>query len=553
MDSRDNFILTTTRFDSKRDFSIAIPTNVNKSLLFSVLESDDVKITNNSYNHDIFIEDIENGGEIQLSYGQTADINDSDHPYPAMEYRIRIFNKTTGKSNLYLYKISHLSSTTDTQYKTMVASIGQYDENLLYEQDAKYLSGKRIYNSGYRSLQTLISIINDNSGFINYSLNMILNNPLLKDKRIVSKSPSLKRQSARSLIKNERSISDNSFYSSQIIQYADFGLNKYLIYMLRFSKIRLGELKKNCKSDLVRLQERLNTIIKNSNPDPNKRKKHTAYQIDNCNRRIERIRTFLDNSKNFLYNIDKIFESDVFKGIEASSKREQGIVYQHHYLNIERQLYLPLFQGFAFSFANTYGSILSTPIKQTSKLFEAYCLLSLDAAISELGFADITEELDYDHIIKKFVRDNYEIELMYEIDAKDVSIVNKGDIYYINSETRHISPDFYLILKRDNFPICFIVFDAKCRKVEAVNKDIVEGKYEKTIRDYLSLRYSSDENPFFLPKIVDTLWFLMPDNDISATYSPIHKLEYKFAKLQMDGNEDSFISDLEDYISMFLE
>ena len=62
-----------------------------------------------------------------------------------------------------MYKITHLKSTNDSQYKTMVAAIGQYDENLLYEQDAKYLSGKRIYNSGYRSLQTLITIIKDNS------------------------------------------------------------------------------------------------------------------------------------------------------------------------------------------------------------------------------------------------------------------------------------------------------------------------------------------------------------------------------------------------------
>ena len=50
-------------------------------------------------------------------------------------------------------------------------------------------------------------------------------------------------------------------------------------------------------------------------------------------------------------------------------------------MNIERQLYLPLFQGYAVSFANNYSSILSTPIKSTSKLFEVYCLLTLDAAI----------------------------------------------------------------------------------------------------------------------------------------------------------------------------
>ena len=553
MDSQDKLTLSITRFDSTRNFLIDIPENITKSILFSINEYNDAELTNNSINYDVYVENIEEGGEIKLSCGESALLNCADHPYPAMEYRIRIFKKETNKSNLYLYKINHSSSTSDSQYKAMISAIGEYDENLLYEQDVKYLGGRRLYNSGYRNLQTLIALISNNSRLINGSLNSIYNNPLLKDKRVVVKTQTPGRQTSKSIIKNVRTSKKDVYYSAQMIQYSDFALNRYLLYLLRFSQIRLKELKKNCENELVKTNARLQKILDNISDDPAKRKKHTVYQIDVFNRRIDRLNTFLGRSDELLFNIGRILTSDTFKGVEPSSKRNKSIIYHPHYLNIERQLYLPLFQGYAFSFANTYGLILSSPIKQTSKLFEAYCLLTLDTAITELGFESITDGFDYDHIVKKFIRDEYEIELMYEIDAKDVSIANKDDVYYIQSDTRHISPDFYLILKNKGYPTCFIIFDAKCRKAEYVQRDIVNGKYENTVRDYLSLRYSTDDNPFFLPKIVDTLWLLVPEDSSGTEYSPANKLEYRIMKLAMDGGENDFVSELQNYISFYID
>lgn len=553
MDSQDNIILTINKGKGVENSIIYIQNNIHKNVLFSIYESDDAKIKNNSLNHIIFIENIEEGGEIQLLYGEEVCINYNDHPYPPMEYRISIYNKNTNKSNSYLYKIVHLSSTTDMQYKTMVTSIGEYDENLLYEQDVKSLSGKRIYSAGYRSLQTVISILIDNRAFINNSLNSIFTNPLLKDKRVVAKSSSIKKQSARSIVKNERSSKPDTYYSTQVIQYSDFDLNRYLLYMLRFSKINLEKLQEICEKELKNNNGKLDNITQKASVNLEKRKQHTNYQIDVLNKRIKRLNAFLECSKGFLFNIHKILTSKKFSNVEPSSKRDNSIIFYPQYLNIERQLFLPLFQGYAFSFANTYGSILSSPIKQTSKLFEAYCLLSLDAAITELGFINLTEEIDYEHIVKKFVCGKYEIELMYEINAKDVSLVHKDDVYYINKDTRHISPDFYLILKKEGYPICFMIFDAKCRKAEFVNKDIIEGKYENTIRDYLSLRYATDENPFFLPKVVDSLWLLLPNDEKCDDYSPIHNLAYRLEKLSMDGKEDKFILEFTKYLSNYLD
>ncbi len=553
MDSQDNIVLKTIRGKSTKEFFIKISDSITKKLLFSIFEFEDAIIKNNSQNHIIFIENIEEGGEIKLLYGEEVQINYNDHPFPTMEYRIRIHNIVTNKSNLYLYRIAHLSSTTDAQYKTMVTSIGQYDENLLYEQDAKYLSGKRIYCSGYRSLQTMIAILIDNHSLINNSLNSILINPLLKDKRIVNKSLILEKQSSRSIIKNEKSAKPNTYYSTRIVQHSDFELNRYLIYMLIFSKLKLEDLKNNCERNIKKNKKKLENILKMASADSANRKNHTKYQIEMLDKRTKQLNTFLKYYNVFLFNINKILTSQTFANIEPSSKRDNSIVFYPQYLNIERQLYLPLFQSSAFSFSNTYGSILSSPIKQTSKLFEAYCLLSLDAAIIELGFTNNTEEIDYEHIVKKFVRDEYEIELMYEINAKDVSVANKDDIYYINRDTNHISPDFFLVLKKEKFPICFMIFDAKCRKVESVNKDIIEGKYEDTIRNYLSLRYATDDNLFFSPKTVNSLWLLLPEDNSCINYPQIHKLEYRFEKLLMDGNEERFISKLEGYLSLYLD
>lgn len=554
MDSQDNFILTTTNFNNiKNDFLIQIPDKPNKSILFSVNEYESAEITNNSEKYVIFIENLEDGGEIKLSRGEKAIINDFDHPFPTMEYRIRIFNNSTGKSDLYLYKITHTKSTNDSQYKEMVAAIGRYDENLLYEKDAKFLSGKRINNSAHSFLYTLFGSIILNKNLILNSLNSIYINPLLKDKRIMIKTNIFKRQTAHSIMKNARSPREDIIYSSKMIQYSDFGLNEYFVYMLILSENQLEELVKNASSELTKAKEKLERILVNSSSDPSKRKKHTNYQIDVLNKRITILNNFLESSKTILIKIDRILSSDYFKSVVPSSKRDSSIVYHAHYRNIEGRLYLPLLQGYAFNFMNNYNSILTSPIKQTSKLFEAYCLLTIDAAISELGFEAIDEEIDYEHFVKHFVRDDYEFELYYSIDAKDVSVVKENEIYSLSNGARHISPDFFLILKKDNAPMCFLVFDAKCRKAKYVHDDIESGEYEKTIRDYLSLRYSVDDNPFFLPKIVDSLWLLFPQDDLDTRFEKINQLEYQFVKLAMDGKEDNFIDKFEDFVSFYLD
>lgn len=554
MGSQNRIILITTCFGKQKEFVIDIFPDMTRNILFKFLETEDAEILNDCADYIICIdniddEDDENEKDKFIKKGEKRILNVADHPYPAMEYRIRLIKKDTNESKLFLYKICHQTATNDTQYKTMVSAIANYDENFLYEKDPKYLTGKRVYNSGFRHFHSLIEFLNKQKSLINSSLNSILDNPVLKDYRIVVETPLEKKQSVRSIIKNSRRINRDIVYSSKVVQSSELPINQYLLHMFMFSKIRLKQLKEECLVELAKVKDRIKTINENSGLN---KKEHTIYQLGVYDKRKKRLEDFFETSNSFAMRIDRITQSNSFNKLKPSSKREKTIVYHKDYLFVERHLFLPLFQGYLFSFVNSYTSILSAPIKQTSKLFEAYCLLSLDSAIQEMGFNDLNEEIDYDHVIKRFIKDDYEFEIMYEINAKDVSIVQKNEVYYIN-DSRNVSPDFCLILKHKELPICFLVFDAKCRRIEDVHKSIVEKGYEKTIRNYLSFRYSTDDNPFFIPKIVDSFWFFVPDNPNSTNHDPINQLEYRFVKLALDGNESDFVSQFVDYISMYLD
>lgn len=545
MDSQDKIFLKTTKFDKTDKIEIDISSIKNK-LLFTIGEYDDASVTNLSNNYDIYIENIDEGGSIKISKSESKCINSSDHPYPPMTYQIKIVNKNTKSVRVCSYHISHSYTTTESQYQNMLLAIKDYDEYLLYDPEVKYLNSKKIYNASYRNFYSLIESIAKNESIIIKNLISIYNNPILIDKKIVAKSNTLGKQSMRSIRKNMSSYKEDIIYSSKLVQVADFQLNKYLLYMLIFSKRMIVELINKCNKEIIKVKNRLNLIINKTSAYA--RGAHATYQIENHNKKLERLNCFLNSSRKVMDRINDVINCSYFVNVEQSPIRDSTIVYYPSYLSIERNLFLTLFNNFSFSFSSDYDSILASPLKQTSKLFEVYCLLVLDTAINDLGFESIDDEIDYDHIVRKFVKDDYEIELMYEIDAKDVSVVEKGEVYYLFNNAKHITPDFYLILKHKGIPIKFIIFDAKCRKAKYVNKDIVEGKYENTIREYLSLRYSGDDNPFDNPKIVDSLWLLLPSDENNEEYQPIHKLNYQLTRLNIDGNENEFIDKLEEYL-----
>ena len=457
MDLQDKMLLTVSKFGKveKKEINLSL---VNNKTLFSIGEYDDASITNLSKNFDIYIEDIDDGENIKISSNETKKINFADHPYPAMIYQIKILNKNTNDIKIYSYEIVHSYTTNESQYQKMIMAIKEYDEYLLYDTDVKYLRGKKVYSAAYHNLYSIIENIIKNSSHIINNLITIYNNPVLIDKKIVVKSNILKKQSAQSIRKNFSSYKEDVMYSSKLVQVSDSQLNRYLLYLIEFSKKMLIDLMNKCHKEAEKITKRLKLINEKFSSNKSER---IQYQIDSLNKKLDKLNNFLSISSNFVAEINHLKESNDFKNIMQSQIRDKSIIYYPNYLSIERNLFLPLFNNYSFSLSNSYSSILASPLKQTSKLFEAYCLLTLEAVINDLGFEIITDEIDYEHIIKRFAKDSYEIELMYEIDAKDVSVVEKCEVYYLFNNAKHITPDFYLILKDNGIPIKFMVFDAK--------------------------------------------------------------------------------------------
>lgn len=256
MVSQNNIHLVIDKFVAKKDLFIPIPESREKSVLFSINEYDTARIINESMKYDLYIENLEDGDEIKLSRNESVSINDKDHPNPPLEYRLKVVDKVTGKANLFLYKIVHTQTTNDFQYRQMISAIGNYDENFLYDGSSiKHFAGKRIYSTGLKNSMNLLSSLVASKNSILYSLNKILDNPILKDERIVIKTSQEKHQSARSIIKNDRSFGLGKTYSTKIVQHSNTPINQYFVFMLRFSLAQLTKFKEKMIVDLSKAKE----------------------------------------------------------------------------------------------------------------------------------------------------------------------------------------------------------------------------------------------------------------------------------------------------------
>lgn len=553
MASPDNLILSTAKGDFKKNTEIAIPPLNGNGLLFRINEFEDACLSNQSQNFDCFIEDLEQGGEKKISFGENAVLNDAYSPNPVMEYRLRIVEKKTGKSTSYFYKINQTSATNDCQYKAMVRSIASYDENLLYDKEGKFLPSERINDASTRSLFVLCRRLLLSKRFILSSLDAISLYPIMRESRGVVKTRTPGRQNFRSVIKNACSPTSGEVYSSKLVFNADIPLNRYLVYMARYAQGALADLEERALKELKSVEHRFEFIDDHSSKDPQKRSKNTLHQIDALSNKRAVFEGFLAASQAIRTRTARLLSSEPFISIVPSPLRERAITLYPNYFNFESRLFLPLSLGRSFSFGRVNAKHLSAPFKPTSFLFEAYCLLSVDSAITSMGFENVDEAIDYEHIVKRFIRDEYEFDLFYSLDAKDVSSVKEGEFYYLQKQTRHITPDFFLLLKKKDIPLCLLVMEAKCRKTRRVATQIAEGEFEASIRDYLSIRYSWNENPFFLPKTVDSLWLLFPEDTDETDYAKKNQLEYRFVKLAIDGDEAAFIESFAEFMMPYLD
>ena len=69
MDLQNDLILKVNGSGISNAFHIVVNDRLTRSILFSFRESDFAELTNNIADSDVFVEDIENGKEIPLSFG----------------------------------------------------------------------------------------------------------------------------------------------------------------------------------------------------------------------------------------------------------------------------------------------------------------------------------------------------------------------------------------------------------------------------------------------------------------------------------------------------
>lgn len=75
MVSQNNIHLVIDKFVAEKDLFIPIPESQEKSVLFSINEYDTARIINESMKYDLYIENLEDGGEIKLSRNESVSIN----------------------------------------------------------------------------------------------------------------------------------------------------------------------------------------------------------------------------------------------------------------------------------------------------------------------------------------------------------------------------------------------------------------------------------------------------------------------------------------------
>ncbi len=549
---RNSLTIITTTLKGEKAFSLPLSLQTPKDILFSINEYDDAVAINESEDYEIYIENIEKGGLIKLPRGERVSINKRKDPCPALDYKISIVSKASGRQKTFLYKISRTNVASESQYKTMISTIERYEPALLYEEKPKYLSGKKTFDDSPQCLVYLSKAISSSKGLILKALNSILEHPFSTEEKILTRKAMSGRESSRSIKKNVQSPSQERNYCSRIVRNFATKLNRYLIYMLSFSQIQLRNLIVEIRKDIEEGEKLLDQFEKDKLSGSFKRKRTALFQTDLLNGSLNEKKSILASFQSLLLIMEKVLKSDEFENVPPCYERDESILFHSSYLTIERKLFLPLLHNFSYSFGPSYSEILAAPLKQTSKLFEAYCLFSIDSAIRNMGFSKTESSGNYGPILKRFEKEDYEFEIDYSVNAKDVSIAKKGEFYYIEKDTSHISPDFFVILKKNGTPLCLILLDAKCRRAEYVQNDIVNGKYEDTIRQYISLRYASCDDPFKVPKIVDFLFLLFPKGSVAYEAKSFHRLPYRFKYLDLDGKERGFSDELSAFFEPYL-
>ncbi len=561
MDSQDNLIFKKGDIVLKT-VDLKDPFLVNP--VFTFEESKDVDVYCESGRFKAYVECLvdtghpyKEGDEICINE-QKHQINDGSYPFPPFLYPIRVEDEKTGVKRVLFYSIVREGSADENQYRTMIDTISEWDQSLLYENYNRTLIGSSSYGRTYVVLPTLLAAINKKFTKIKQALVLLESSIVLDEKKELVKSRKYGKQSAKSIAKNSQFGHPDKTFVTRLNLTADTPTNRYIVGALRFCRNRLIEAEKesvSLKRDLLSFQDKVRLQYGENSAEW---RPHVVKRMRMAKSKVECIDVFLSNASQLKKALSKLLDESPLSVVNAKSgwHRMCGSFALHnpHFRIVERDLFLPLCHDMKFNPGTTGSLVATTPIKKTSKVFEVYVLVSIVSAIEALGFNMIDEpEKDGDRIVLSFANGDRKCDVSYGIEVKNYSDAGAGDIFYLG-RVQHVSPDFCVVLKEHDKVKYFLVIDAKCKRTSQLQKEITKNRvsYENTICDYLSFRYAAESRLFDNPKTVDSLWFVFPNDGNSTHYAPVHNLEYVFVKLVMDGNEVDFGNKLGDLFKQHL-
>lgn len=547
MDTQIDFVVTTA---SKGDLQYRFRDVGTYTVLFEIKENEKATIVKLNNDLDLFLEICEESLDNHLKEISNESIcfNSNNEQHPPLTYKILTRNRTSGEQRTSFYKINPLSSTNINGYENIIETILNFNEYQLFDDEISTFGGKISPKfNGRKYFESVLNSLSSNAGKILIALNHIEKNPICFISKFMQKSFVEKKQTRKTTIKNSQKNGALKITNeTKKISY-DNDANKYLLYILEISEKELVCFKSRLNQAKTLYLDKKEEKIKNAKPDksPDAEEQYN-FAIRNLDAKINRIISFDSSIKDLLNAILKV-RTTTLKNIRSSSKKTKEFYLNRNYSIIEQYLFTPLIRSRFFS-PFSINNLCVSSIRPTYQLFEIYCLVKIFEFIENHDFVCL-DELYYDndqklnHLSWSFKSGSSKIIVSYEVDATNYSNGGEQGVYYINEST-NVSPDFYIIVTKNNETKLFLVLDAKCRRKKDIKKALKDK--ESTVRNYYSFRYATSAKDVVEGKNVDALAFLYPSED--GLISREETFLYWMVPFRLDKNESLFFNFLE---SMF--
>ena len=523
MASQDNSFVVSIGPQNKQRYVTLYPNDFEtKSSLFSFIENQQVWVTNfiKGYTLEFETEKEDETGSyfLKVKYNCAEVLNKDQSNKGVMAYKVRLVNDSSGKveaENIYL--VDPLTATGRENFYSMLNYISEYNDQICYDPSKSKIAdigSKKLHHYNYnKSTATMIA---ENQKNIISNLNNAIRNvgELVAN---LTKSKRVKKVNAKTIIK---SALNNSY------DYKDYSIRSNLSYDLDDYNSLYAMLyisKKNLRQNI----EKSNNYAANIRSNIEKLKKEYEPEIPQwiLEYEAEKNINLSVNAKTneILRSIDLQLSHtlNVLNGLLSRPQMcfnpSKSFLLNKYNNQLFLNLYLPFIDTERRMFKN-FRDVISSPLFETSKIFEILILVKYIEALEDAGYVSTGiefKDLEGTDLINKvefiFHKGSKKILLTYNQKASKITNQNDGLIYI---KVKHNTPDFSLAVVDENDKVTYLmVADAKCRPFDDIilfPEDGNEG--HNTLLDYQMFRYAINTN-YLKAKAVDDLVFVCPEED----------------------------------------